>query len=120
MGVVGDPFSYMVASKEETLADKHLALVGRARRIKNRDLFDLMWLHHQGVAFRPDMLHAKLDAKSRTSFVGLLRQRAKDAEDAISSRAYEPRCARSCQGDQLGCSMTRADETAWRKGCGLW
>ena len=89
MGVVGDPFSYMVASKEEILADKHLALVGRARRIKNRDLFDLMWLHHQGVAFRPDMLHAKLDTKRRTSFVGLLRQRAKDAEDAISSRAYE-------------------------------
>lgn len=37
MGDVGDLFSFATSSKEEIYVDKHLALVGRARRIKHRD-----------------------------------------------------------------------------------
>ena len=89
MGDVGDMFSFATSSKEEIYADKHLALVGRARRIKHRDLFDILWLRHQGVAFRPDLLVTKLPARSRDSFVALLRQRAAAAKDAIASGAYQ-------------------------------
>ena len=89
MGDVGDMFSFATSSKEEIYADKHLALVGRSRRIKHRDLFDILWLRHQGVEFRPDLLAAKLAAEGRESFVALLRQRAQAGKDAIASGAYE-------------------------------
>ena len=89
MGDVGDLFSFATSSKEEIYVDKHLALVGRARRIKHRDLFDILWLRHQGVAFRPDMVAAKLPARGRESFVALLRQRAAAGKDAIASGAYQ-------------------------------
>ena len=89
MGDVGDLFSFPTSSKEEIYADKHLALVGRSRRIKHRDLFDILWLRQQGVEFRPDLLAAKLPARGRESFVALLRQRAEAGKDAIASGAYE-------------------------------
>lgn len=89
MGDVGDLFSFTTSSKEEIFVDKHLALVGRSRRIKHRDLFDILWLRHQDVAFRPDLLVTKLPARSRDSFVALLRQRAAAAKDAIASGAYQ-------------------------------
>ena len=99
MGDVGDMFSFTTSSKEEIYADKHLALVGRARRIKHRDLFDIMWLQHQGVAFRPDLLAAKVPAQGRESFVALLRQRAETGKNAIASGAYQAEMQRFLPGN---------------------
>ena len=87
MGDVGDAFSFRTSSKEEIFADKHLALVGRRRRIKHRDLFDILWLRHRGVDFRPDIVAAKV-ADGRTGFADILRQRAKVGRDAISTGSY--------------------------------
>ena len=36
-------------SREEILADKFLALAFRPNRIKNRDLWDIVWLKQQGI-----------------------------------------------------------------------
>ena len=89
MGDVGDAFAFKTSSKEEIFADKHMALVGRRRRIKHRDLFDILWLRHCGVDFRPDMVAAKVAAQDKTGFVAILRQRAKAGRDAISKGSYQ-------------------------------
>lgn len=96
MGDLADPQTMLVSSKEELLADKHMALVGRGRRIKQRDLFDIMWLHHQGVGFNADLLAAKL-AEARIdghAFTGTLRQRAEDGKSAILSGDYRAEMSR--------------------------
>ena len=36
-------------SREEILADKIVALALRPNRIKNRDLWDIVWLKQQGI-----------------------------------------------------------------------
>lgn len=46
-------------SREEILADKMLALAFRPNRIKNRDLWDIVWLKQQGVELTCSMLPAK-------------------------------------------------------------
>ena len=89
MGDVGDAFSFRTSSKEEVFADKHLALVGRRRRIKHRDLFDLLWLRHRGVDFRPDIVAAKVVNVDKRQFAAILRQRAKAGRDAISNGSYQ-------------------------------
>ena len=93
MGDVGDAFSFRTSSKEEIFADKHMALVGRRRRIKHRDMFDILWLRHRGVDFRPDMVAAKVAARpdggDGDEFVATLRQRAKAGRDAISNGSYQ-------------------------------
>ena len=86
---MGDPFARLVSSREEILADKHLALVGRSRRIKCRDLFDIAWLSHGGTAFRPALLCAKLDDHAKEAFVASLRKRADDAAEAIANGSYQ-------------------------------
>lgn len=99
MGDVGDSFSFPVSSREELLVDKHLALVGRARRIKHRDLFDILWLHSQGVAFDADMLAAKLNPEVKASFVGVLRQRAAAGKVSIRSGEYRAEMERFLPGN---------------------
>ena len=91
---VGDlhaPFAIMASSIEEILVDKHMALVGRARRIKQRDVFDILWLRQRGVSFNADMLAAKLDARAYDSdqFHQTLMERAKMAEGCIESGTYK-------------------------------
>ena len=89
MGDVGDAFSFRTSSREEIFADKHMALVGRRRRIKHRDMFDILWLRHRGVEFRPDMVAAKVAAEDKDEFVSILRQRAKAGREALSNGSYQ-------------------------------
>ena len=46
-------------SREEILADKYVALAFR-NRIKNRDLWDILWLQRQGVQMPVHLLPAKV------------------------------------------------------------
>ena len=89
MGDVGDMFSFMASSTEELLVNKHMALVGRAKRIKQRDVFDLLWLHGQSVTFRPDLLAAKLPEKEKGDFADTLRQRAAAAKEGMLNGDYQ-------------------------------
>lgn len=88
LGDLADPLSIPASSKEEILVDKHLALVGRAKRIKQRDVFDILWLRHQGVEFQADLLAAKLPADQHESFPTALRQRATAGSAGIAGGEY--------------------------------
>ena len=57
-------------------------------RIKHRDMFDLLWLQHSDVSFRPDMLSAKLPTVNRDGFVDILRRRASDGKEAMLNGEY--------------------------------
>ena len=89
MGDVGDAFSFRTSSKEEIFADKHMALVGRRRRIKHRDMFDILWLRHRGVDFRPDIVAKKVATEDSAGFADTLRRRAKAGRDAILNGSYQ-------------------------------
>ena len=88
LGDLAEPCARLVSSREEILVDKHLALVGRSRRVKNRDLFDIMWLHQQGVAFQPDMLAEKLPQAAHNDFADALHDRAEAGRHAIAEGLY--------------------------------
>ena len=90
------PFAIMASSAEEILADKHLALVGRAKRIKQRDVFDILWLRQRGVDFNADMLAHKLTANrlDGNQFHQALLARAKAAGDGIADGSYEDEMAK--------------------------
>ena len=47
-------------SREEIFADKLVAFALRPNRIKHRDLWDMAWLHQQGVKLPMDLVPAKL------------------------------------------------------------
>ena len=47
-------------SREEILADKLVAFALRPNRLKNRDLWDIAWLHQQGVVLPLALLPLKL------------------------------------------------------------
>jgi predicted nucleotidyltransferase component of viral defense system len=61
-------------SREEILADKLVALALRPNRLKNRDLWDIAWLHQQGVVLPLALLPLKLRDHHCDSqhFLGLL------------------------------------------------
>jgi hypothetical protein len=48
-------------SREEILADKLLAFALRPNRLKNIDIWDMIWLHQQGVVLPLPLLPLKLD-----------------------------------------------------------
>jgi predicted nucleotidyltransferase component of viral defense system len=53
-------------SREEILADKLIALAFREGRIKNRDLWDIAWLHQQGVNLPVALIPRKIDDHRRS------------------------------------------------------
>ena len=67
-------------SREEILADKLIALALRSGRIKNRDLWDIVWLKQRGVTLSTQLLMQKIADHRHTvdSYVGLLTSRRDD------------------------------------------
>lgn len=61
----------------------------RSRSFSYRDMFDILWLRHRGVDFRPDMVAAKVAAQDKDEFVAILRQRAKAGREALSNGSYQ-------------------------------
>jgi predicted nucleotidyltransferase component of viral defense system len=53
-------------SREEILADKMIALALRPGRVKNRDLWDLVWLRQQGVTLPMGLMPAKIGEHRRS------------------------------------------------------
>ncbi len=60
-----------VQSLEETLADKFIALAYRARRIKPRDVWDILWIKQRGIDVSIELINKKLAArgKTKTNFI---------------------------------------------------
>lgn len=54
-----------VQSLQETLADKLIALAYRARRIKPRDIWDIVWIKQRGVDLSTDLVEKKLAARNK-------------------------------------------------------
>lgn len=54
-------------SREEIFADKMLALALRPNRIKNRDLWDMIWLRQQGVQLPVELVPIKIRDHGRTA-----------------------------------------------------
>lgn len=55
-----------VQSLEEALADKFIALAYRARRIKPRDVWDIVWIKQRGIAVSTRLIDKKLEARNKT------------------------------------------------------
>lgn len=54
-----------VQSLNEALADKFIALAYRARRIKPRDLWDILWLKQRGTGISQILVEQKLEARGK-------------------------------------------------------
>lgn len=54
-----------VQSLEEILVDKLIALAYRARRIKPRDIWDIVWIKQRGVVLSEALFDQKLAARSK-------------------------------------------------------
>ena len=52
-------------SLKETLADKVIALAYRARRIKPRDIWDIVWLKQRGIELSQALVDNKLQAREK-------------------------------------------------------
>lgn len=56
-----------VQSLQEILADKFIALAYRARRIKPRDIWDIVWIKQRGVELSKELVDKKLAARHKQS-----------------------------------------------------
>ncbi|CUS47998.1 MAG: hypothetical protein HLUCCO02_05425 [Idiomarinaceae bacterium HL-53] len=54
-----------VQSLQETLADKLIALAYRARRIKPRDIWDIVWIKQRGIELSKTLVEKKLNARHK-------------------------------------------------------
>lgn len=73
-----------VQSLQEMLADKLIALAYRARRIKPRDIWDIVWIRQRGIGLSQELLAKKLAARNKQADdfrQALTRQLAKLMQD---------------------------------------
>lgn len=75
-----------VQSLQETLADKLIALAYRTRRIKPRDIWDIVWIKQRGVNLAKEWVEKKLAARNKQT--GHFQQRlAAQIEKLIQEQA---------------------------------
>ena len=75
-------------SREEILADKVIALAFREGRIKNRDLWDILWLRQQGVELPAQLIPLKIQDHRRSTeeFRALLQGRVGELKKSEALR----------------------------------
>ncbi len=75
-------------SREEILADKLIALAFRPNRIKNRDLWDILWLKQQGIEMASELIPVKVadHRRERLEFMDQIRLRTASLTDDPSVR----------------------------------
>ncbi len=86
-----------VQSLEETLADKFIALAYRARRIKPRDIWDIVWIKQRGIDVSTALIDQKLEARKKTKadFIQALNvQVGKIIEDKIVHQDFNMEMSR--------------------------
>ena len=78
-----------VQSKQEILADKMVAFAYRERRIKPRDVWDIIWLTQQQVKQHPLLITKKLEArgKEKEEFISLLKKHSNLIENSLESKS---------------------------------
>lgn len=76
-------------SREEILADKLLAFALRPNRLKNRDVWDMVWLHQQGVVLPLALVPRKLADRhyDKQTFADLLGTRCRSLTNEPSRYA---------------------------------
>ena len=64
-------------SREEILADKIIAFAFRKNRIKNRDLWDISWLHQQAIELPVELIPLKIEnhKREKDEFIQLVKTR---------------------------------------------
>jgi hypothetical protein len=75
MGTAG--LIFKAQSRDEILADKMVALAFRENRIKNRDLWDIVWLVQQGIELPANLIPRKLadHQRNKAEFASNLQER---------------------------------------------
>lgn len=91
-------------SREEIYADKLLAIAFRPNRIKYRDLWDILWLHRQGIQPHFELIPAKLRDRNYTSayFLNALKQRKEAlSADPTAETGFKQEMARFLPAEQI-------------------
>ncbi|MGE4345710.1 MAG: nucleotidyl transferase AbiEii/AbiGii toxin family protein [Geoalkalibacter sp.] len=75
-------------SREEIFADKMVAFAMRPNRLKNRDLWDIVWLHQEGVALPVELVLRKVADRhlDLSDFLSRLEERQTFLQTQPSSR----------------------------------
>ncbi len=78
-------------SREEIYSDKLLAFAFRPNRIKYRDLWDIMWLHSQGIKPRLELISPKLHDRHQNlaRFLQLYNERLALIKNQSTAREFD-------------------------------
>ncbi len=92
-----------VESREEIYTDKIIAFALRANRIKYRDLWDIVWLHGQGIKPRLALINDKLKDrhKTRHDFLELFSERKKLLKEPAVATAFQAEMRRFLSVEQV-------------------
>lgn len=83
-----------VESMDEIMADKLLSLVASEKTVRYRDLWDLPWLHQQGVSPHVEWLRAKITDYGVNDYQTRLQRRLADLSSLIQGDAFRKQMTR--------------------------
>lgn len=92
-----------VESREEIYTDKIIAFALRSNRIKYRDLWDIVWLHGQGIKPRLALIDDKLKDrhKTRHDFLELFSERKKLLKEPAIAAEFQAEMRRFLSVEQV-------------------
>lgn len=103
-------------SREEIYADKLIAFALRPNRIKYRDIWDIIWLHQQGIKPRMELIPKKLNDRniSKKHFIELFNERENSlTKDKKLSLDFKKEMLRFLPPDQVNNLVDQKDYWAF-------
>lgn len=97
-----------VESMDEIMADKLLSLVASEKKVRYRDLWDLPWLHQQGVSPRVEWLQAKITDYGVSDYETKLQRRLADLSSLIQGDAFREQMTRFLPAAVLDRTLERS------------
>lgn len=107
-----DMMLYPVASREEILADKLIAIPAR-QNIKARDLWDVVWLTQQRVNVNHQLIEQKIKDHRLDHFDDLLSQRIASFEAYFASTQFSDEMSRFLDSPRLSDTVQRPEFVAF-------
>ncbi len=109
-----DMMLYPVASREEILADKLIAIPAR-QNIKARDLWDVVWLMQQRVSVNHQLIEQKIKDHQLGHFGDLLSQRIESFNEYFSTTKFSSEMSRFLDSSRLSDTVLRPEFIAFVK-----
>lgn len=99
----------MCETLDEIMCDKLISFVATTKYVRNRDIWDLPWLHQQNAAYNPELVRRKIQDYRIPNYEELLTKRLATLEQVVTDGKFDNEMRRFLPQEVYNRTLGRAE-----------